>query len=67
MRAVKHPKSHKISSKISSTQSGTAWGFSQVNLNDAPAQDTLFDDAKESLVRELGKGIEESQRRGERR
>jgi type IV secretion system protein VirB4 len=33
--------------------------MSQVNLNDVPSQDTLLDDAKESQVRELGKGIEE--------
>ena len=33
--------------------------FSQVNLNDAAPQDALLDDAKESQVRELGKGIEE--------
>jgi len=38
--------------------------FSQVNLNDAPAQDTLLDDAKESQVRELGKGIEEIELHG---
>jgi type IV secretion system protein TrbE len=38
--------------------------FSQVNLNDAPSQDTLFDDAKESQVRELGKGIEEIELQG---
>ena len=38
--------------------------FSQVSLNDAPAQDTLLDDAKESQVRELGKGIEEIELRG---
>src|SRR5467141_3247441 len=38
--------------------------FSQVNLNDAPAQDALLDDAKESQVRELGKGIEEIELRG---
>ena len=38
--------------------------FSQVNLNDAPSQDTLLDDAKESQVRELGKGIEEIELRG---
>ena len=37
---------------------------SQVNLNDAPTQDTLLDDAKESQVRELGKGIEEIELRG---
>ncbi|HKW35207.1 MAG TPA: type IV secretion system DNA-binding domain-containing protein [Candidatus Acidoferrum sp.] len=36
--------------------------FSQVNLNDA--QDALLDDAKESQVRELGKGIEEIELRG---
>jgi type IV secretion system protein TrbE len=33
--------------------------MSQVNLNDVPSQDTLLDDAKESQIRELGKGIEE--------
>lgn len=38
--------------------------FSQVNLNDAPAQDTLLDSAKESQVRELGKGIEEIELHG---
>jgi type IV secretion/conjugal transfer VirB4 family ATPase len=38
--------------------------FSQVNLNDAPAQEALLDDAKESQVRELGKGIEEIELRG---
>jgi type IV secretion system protein VirB4 len=38
--------------------------FSQVNLNDAPLQDTLLDGAKESQVRELGKGIEEIELRG---
>ena len=38
--------------------------FSQVNFNDAPAQDALLDDAKESQVRELGKGIEEIELRG---
>lgn len=38
--------------------------FSQVSLNDAPMQDTLLDDAKESQVRELGKGIEEIELRG---
>ncbi len=38
--------------------------LSQVNLNDAPAQDALLDDAKESQVRELGKGIEEIELRG---
>jgi type IV secretion/conjugal transfer VirB4 family ATPase len=38
--------------------------FSHVNLNDAPAQDTLLDDAKGSQVRELGKGIEEIELHG---
>jgi type IV secretion system protein VirB4 len=38
--------------------------FSQVNMNDTPAQDTLLDDAKESQVRELGKGIEEIELHG---
>jgi Toprim domain-containing protein len=38
--------------------------FSQVNLNDGPAQDTLLDDAKESQVRELGKGISEIELHG---
>ncbi len=38
--------------------------ISQVNLNDAPAQDTLIDNAKESQVRELGKGIEEIELHG---
>jgi len=38
--------------------------FSQVNLNEATPQDTLLDDAKESQVRELGKGIEEIELRG---
>ena len=38
--------------------------FSQVNLNDTPAQDALLDDAKESQVRELGKGIEEIELHG---
>ncbi len=33
--------------------------FSQVNMNDAPAQDTLLDDSKESQVHELGEGIKE--------
>jgi len=37
---------------------------SQVNLNDAAPHDTLLDDAKESQVRELGKGIEEIELRG---
>ncbi len=38
--------------------------FSQVNLNDAPPQDALLDDAKESQVRELGQGIAEIELRG---
>lgn len=38
--------------------------FSQANLNGTPAQDTLLDDAKESQVRELGKGIEEMELHG---
>jgi type IV secretion system protein VirB4 len=38
--------------------------ISQVSLNDAPAQDTLLDNAKESQVRELGKGIEEIELHG---
>jgi type IV secretion system protein TrbE len=38
--------------------------FSQVNLNDATPQDTLLDDSKESQVRELGRGIEEIELRG---
>jgi len=37
---------------------------SQVNLNDAPAQDALLDDAKQAQVRELGKGIEEIELHG---
>jgi type IV secretion/conjugal transfer VirB4 family ATPase len=32
---------------------------SQVNLNDAPAQDALLDDSKEAQVRELGEGLRE--------
>ena len=32
---------------------------SQVSLNDAPTQDVLLDDSKESQVRELGEGIKE--------
>ncbi len=32
---------------------------SQVNLNDAPAQDMLLDDSKEAQVRELGQGLQE--------
>ena len=38
--------------------------FSQVHLNDAAPHDTLLDDSKESQVRELGKGIEEIELRG---
>src|ERR1700678_3160385 len=37
---------------------------SQVSLNDAPAQDVLLDDSKESQVRELGEGITEIELRG---
>jgi type IV secretion system protein TrbE len=32
---------------------------SQVSLNDAPSQDVLLDDSKESQVRELGEGVKE--------
>jgi energy-coupling factor transporter ATP-binding protein EcfA2 len=38
--------------------------FSQVNLNDAAPQDVLFDDSKESQVRELGEGIKEIELHG---
>jgi len=38
--------------------------FSQVSLNDAQPQDHLLDGAKESQVRELGKGIEEIELHG---
>jgi type IV secretion/conjugal transfer VirB4 family ATPase len=38
--------------------------FSQVNMNDAPAQDMLLDDSKESQVRELGDGIKEIELQG---
>src|SRR2546428_8604799 len=38
--------------------------FSQVNLNDAPPQDVLTDDSKESQVRELGESIKEIELRG---
>ena len=38
--------------------------LSQVHLNDAAPLDTLLDDSKESQVRELGKGIEEMELRG---
>jgi hypothetical protein len=37
---------------------------SQVSLNDAPAQDVLLDDSKESQVRELGEGIKEIELHG---
>src|ERR1700692_3333634 len=38
--------------------------FSQVNMNDAPTQDTLLDDSKESQVRELGESIKELELKG---
>jgi len=38
--------------------------FSQVNLNDAPPQDVLLDDSKESHVRELGESIKELELKG---
>jgi type IV secretory system conjugative DNA transfer VirD4/TraG family protein len=38
--------------------------FSQVNMNDAPPQDMLMDDSKESRVRELGEGVQEIELRG---
>ena len=38
--------------------------ISQVNLNDAPPQDVLLDDSKESQVRELGEGIKEIELHG---
>jgi len=38
--------------------------FSQVNMNDAPPQDVLMDDSKESRVRELGEGVQEIELRG---
>lgn len=38
--------------------------ISQVNLNDAPQQDMLLDDSKESQVRELGEGIKEIELHG---
>ena len=37
---------------------------SQVSLNDAPSQDVLLDDSKESQVRELGEGIKEIELHG---
>jgi type IV secretion system protein VirB4 len=38
--------------------------LSQVNLNDTSPQDVLLDDAKESQIRELGRGIEEIELHG---
>lgn len=38
--------------------------FSQVNMNDAPQQEFLTDDSKESQVRELGEGIKEIELHG---
>jgi type IV secretion/conjugal transfer VirB4 family ATPase len=38
--------------------------FSQVSLNEAPQQDVLLDDSKESQVRELGDGIKEMELHG---
>ncbi|MBZ5700439.1 MAG: DUF87 domain-containing protein [Acidobacteriia bacterium] len=38
--------------------------FTQVNMNDAPAQDVLLDDSKESQVRELGESIKEIELHG---
>ncbi len=38
--------------------------ISQINLNDAPPQDVLLDDSKESQVRELGECIKEIELRG---
>jgi type IV secretion system protein TrbE len=38
--------------------------FGQVSLSEGPAQDLLLDSAKESLVRELGSGLEEIELRG---
>src|SRR6202795_3211314 len=37
---------------------------SQISLNDAPTQDVLLDDSKESQVRELGEGIKEIELHG---
>jgi type IV secretion system protein TrbE len=37
---------------------------SQVSLNDAPTQDVLLDDSKESQIRELGEGIKEIELHG---
>jgi type IV secretion/conjugal transfer VirB4 family ATPase len=38
--------------------------ISQVNFNDAPVEDMLLDDSKESQVRELGEGMKEIELRG---
>src|SRR6266436_3250286 len=38
--------------------------FSEVNINDAPPQDVLLDDSKESQVRELGESIKELELKG---
>ena len=38
--------------------------LSQVNFNDAPLEDLLLDDSKQSLVRELGEGIKEIELHG---
>jgi len=38
--------------------------LSQVSLNDAPAQDVLLDDSRESQVRELGEGVKEIELHG---
>ena len=38
--------------------------ISQVNLNDVAPQDVLFDDSKESQVRELGEAIKEIELHG---
>ena len=38
--------------------------FSQINLNDTAPQEMLFDDSKESQVRELGEGIKEIELHG---
>ena len=37
---------------------------SQVSMNDAPTQDVLLDDSKESQVRELGEGVKEIELHG---
>ena len=38
--------------------------FSQVNLNEAPAADTLLDDSKEARVRELGEAVKQIELHG---